>query len=358
VWVDALRAAVGRALERGRAGSTMEHAAEALWSSASARGLHRRLQLPAGAAVVGVGGATLGGAGKTPLCVELARALTAAGAKVAVVGHGYRARAGRAQVVRPADDVATVGDDALLAARALASIGVPVVVSASRQDALDRAARLAEVLLVDGLLQARPQRLAASLLVVDAGTPAAARCPPLGDLRAPWAALRAAADVVVRVGTDDLGEDAHGLGAGAPALLARSRTATVELDGREVPLADLGAARIGLLVAIAHPERIERALHRAGIVPRRVVALADHARIRWDRIAASGVDLWLTTARCRTKLPARLAGTPVATLVHRVDAGAVVEWLESRLRQETSVLSRLGGAAPARRGDASMAGSG
>ncbi|MEJ7733491.1 MAG: tetraacyldisaccharide 4'-kinase [Polyangiaceae bacterium] len=348
MWVDTLRAAVGRALERGRPGSTMDRAAEALWSSASARGLQRPLRLPAGAAVIGVGGATLGGAGKTPLCVELARALAEGGAKVAVVGHAYRARPGRAQVVRPTDPVATVGDDALYAAGALASIGVPVVVAASRQDAVDRAARLADVLLVDGLLQARPRRLAASLLVVDAVTPATARCPPLGDLRAPWSALRAAADVVVRVVAEDAVETAEGLGAEAPALLARSQTSTVELEGREVPLAALGTARVGLLVAVAHPERIERTLLRAGIVPRRVVALADHARLRCDRIAAGDVDLWLTTARCRTKLPARVAGAPVATLVHRVDAAAVVDWLEPR----------LGGAVRARRGDASLPGSG
>jgi tetraacyldisaccharide 4'-kinase len=350
VWVDALRAAVGRALERGRDGSAMERAAEALWSAASSRGLQRRLQLPAGAAVVGVGGATLGGAGKTPLCVELARALAAHGTRVAVVGHAYRARAGRPQVVHLDDAVAHVGDDALFAARALAAVRVPVVVAASRRAALHRAAQLADVLLVDGLLQARPVRLAASLLVADAGTPATARCPPLGDLRAPWAAMRAVADVVVRVG-GDIARDAErdGDGSAGPTLFAPSCAGTVELEGREVPLSELGAARIGLLVAVAHPERIERVLLRAGLVPRRVVALADHARIRSDRIPSAGVDIWLTTARCRTKLPDRLAGAPVAALVHRLDAGAVVEWLERR----------LGAAATAaRRGDASLAGSG
>lgn len=355
MWIDAVRAAVGRSLERGSSGSPLTRAAERAWRAASMRGVLRPLHLPADAAVVGIGGATLGGAGKTPLSIELARALQQRGQRVAVVGHAYRARATTPRVVTLDDGVDHVGDDALYAARALAPARVPVVVAGNRQAALEHAASLADVLLVDGLLQARPLRLAAALLVADATTAAGTRCPPLGDLRAPWPAMRAAADALVRVLPEGDAEDEAPIDAfSAAALVARSRTVAAQVDDREVPLADLADQRVGLLLAIAHPARVERALARAGVVPRRVVALADHARAPGARLLG-GVDVWLTTARCRTKLPGRLAGVPVGTLVHRLDVTALVEWLAPRLARTTPHLARH--AAP-RRGDASLAGSG
>src|SRR5206468_557777 len=130
------------------------------------------------------------------LVLALARALRAAGVDVAVVAHGYGARVAEARRVRAADDVRAVGDDAAWVARDLDPCDVPVYVG-PRAHAVALAARERRHVVVDGLLQASPRRLFASLLAVDADSPwGAGACPPAGDLRAPVATLLAAADAV------------------------------------------------------------------------------------------------------------------------------------------------------------------
>src|SRR6185503_3810230 len=160
--------------------------------------------LPAGARVIGVGSAVLGGAGKTPLAIALARELAARGERVALVGHAYRAAPRRPRIVAPTDRVAEVGDDALSASRLLAGTGASVIVAPRRQLAVDHAAALGfRALILDGLLQAAPARLTDAILVLDAAAPwGSGACPPAGDLRAPPGALLAAADHVVVITRD------------------------------------------------------------------------------------------------------------------------------------------------------------
>src|SRR5262245_58127925 len=131
----------------------------------------RATRLPNRASVVGIAGATLGGSGKTPFALELARALAARGSRVAVVASGYRCRLKWARRIRPDDSARIVGDEALWLCRALTESGVPVVSGPRRDAALELAAALAPLVLVDGLLQARPQRVALSMLVLDAARP-------------------------------------------------------------------------------------------------------------------------------------------------------------------------------------------
>lgn len=276
--------------------------------------------LPEGARVVGIGSAVLGGAGKTPLAVALARALAARGDRVALIGHAYRADPGRSRVVAIDDAVALVGDDALAAARLLVGASVPVIVAPDRQRAIDHAAALGfRVLIVDGLLQATPVRLAASILVLDATAPwGGGACPPAGDLRAPREALLAAADHVVAIGS---GERSGSCPTDTIAIQSRIEGA-VDARGDRWSLADLSRRRVGLFVAIARPGRIEAALRAVGVDPRPVIALADHAvPVARDHARASRfqVDAWLTTARCAVKLPAALGGAPVLVLQHHLE---------------------------------------
>lgn len=295
-------------------------AAASLWALIAARGVARPLRLPAGVRVFGVGGAVLGGAGKTPLAVAVARALAERGDRVALIGHAYRASPGRPRVVDPGDAVALVGDDALSSARLLAGSAAPVIVAPSRQSALDHAVSLGfRVVVVDGLLQAAPTRLAGSILVLDAAAPwGGGACPPAGDLRAPREALLGAADHVVAVGSGDLSAECP---PEAIAIHSRIEGATAA-NGDRWSLASLARRRVGLFVAVARPSRIEAALRGAGIDPRPVIALADHAipsARDLARAARFEVDVWLTTARCAVKFPAAIESAPVLALEHRLD---------------------------------------
>jgi tetraacyldisaccharide 4'-kinase len=317
--LDALRARLARRLERGSA-LAVARAAAAVWAVVGARGIARPLRIPLETKVIGVGSAVLGGAGKTPLAAALARALAERGERVALIGHAYRAAPARARVVAIDDAVAVVGDDALAAARLLIGAGVPVIVAPDRQQAIDHAAAIGHhVLVVDGLLQAAPTRLAASILVLDAASPwGGGACPPAGDLRAPPGALLAAADHVVALGSGELS-------AACPpgAIAIRSRIEGAEgARGERFSTADLARRRVGLFVAIAHPERIDAALRELGIEPQHRIALADHAipaARDLARAARVGVDAWLTTARCAVKLPGAIGGAPVLVLSHAID---------------------------------------
>ncbi len=273
-------------LEAGRAGP-LTRAASAAWSAVAARSLVRRVSVDV--ALVTIGGATLGGAGKTSLAIASARALREAGARVAFVGHAYRATPGRARVVSGTDRLCDVGDDALFAARELHGDGVPVVVGPSRRAALALAASMADVCVVDGLVQAAP-RAALSLLAVDPDTPwGAGACPPAGDLRAPVRALVSAVDHVVPVVR------------GAPRLVssARAGQAPPSLVGRSV----------GVLTACGHPERFVAAARALGLRVTHVVRAPDHGPAP---AALPHVDAWLASPECALHLEGR--GVPTVEL--------------------------------------------
>jgi tetraacyldisaccharide 4'-kinase len=302
----------------------------------------------------------LGGAGKTPVAIALARAIAAGGERVALIGHAYRGSLRAPRVVGLDDRVDDVGDDALVAARLLAPDGIPVVVAPSRAGSLEHAARAgATILVVDGLLQAAPVPVTDAVLVLDGEEPwGGGACPPIGDLRAPPRILLEAADhlaVLGRAGGDHhRGPEFHAEQRSGPlatferslggidgcgdrgALLRRAVVVESGVEGaadawgERWTLAALARQRVGVLLAIARPHRIERVLAAAGILPTASLRLGDHAlftRRDLERAARSPVDVWLTTARCAVKLPARVGGAPVLALEHRVDVRALVSRL-------------------------------
>ena len=67
--------------------------------------------------VIVVGNVVVGGAGKTPVVLELARMLHEEGYRPGIVSRGYRGSAAGAREVFPDSDVEEVGDEALLLAR-------------------------------------------------------------------------------------------------------------------------------------------------------------------------------------------------------------------------------------------------
>jgi tetraacyldisaccharide 4'-kinase len=344
--VDRIRALVAERLEQGQEPNWMTSALARAWGKIAAANVGRPVALPQGAHVIGIGGAVLGGAGKTPVAIALAKALAERGHAVALVGHGYRAKLGAAaRRVARTDDVRQVGDDALAAAIALDPVEVPVFVAKHRQDAMALAVRSGKsVLVVDGLLQTTPQRLDAAVLVLNAAAPfGSGLCPPLGDLRAPVAALLAHTNHVIALGDGASSE----LPEGAIPITSRI-TGVVFADGERAPLSSLTGSRVGLLVAIARPERVLRALLVEGIAPTVVLTLADHAsfdeaslRSAKGAKGAKDVDAWLTTSRCATKLPPRLFGAPVLVLEHHVDVRPLLTRLE-RLDRLVATQTRAG----------------
>ncbi|MCF8080795.1 MAG: tetraacyldisaccharide 4'-kinase, partial [Desulfobacterales bacterium] len=141
--------------------------------------------------VVSVGNLTIGGTGKTPMVVYLARRLVAAGKRPAVVSRGYRGASettggivsDTSRILLPAE---AAGDEPWLIANLLK--GVPVVVGKDRC----RAARIAQrafspdVILMDDGFQHLRMRRSLDLLLLDAAHPFGnGRIFPRGTLREP-----------------------------------------------------------------------------------------------------------------------------------------------------------------------------
>jgi tetraacyldisaccharide 4'-kinase len=317
------------ALEQGRFDGPIARACAGAWARVAERTIVRRVALPAGTRVVTVGGATLGGSGKTPLAIACAAELAASGARVALVGHAYRATPRRARVVAVDDPLDEVGDEAILAARALAPTGVPVFVAPGRRAAIVLAACAAEVLVLDGVAQTSPARASLALLAVDASEPWGRACAvaPRGDLRAPKDALLKTCDVVVAVGdaNDDpaMGDARDHRPADESVRWSCAWTAS---SGARVAdhlrtWKDLAGARVGLLSVLARPDRVVRSLTRHGIAVRAIVRAPDHGPLDAHFLAhaaraqgKAGVDLWLATAKCALHLARR--GADVGGLLH------------------------------------------
>lgn len=148
-----------------------------------------------------VGNATLGGSGKTPATIALARHALKLGYRPHIVGHGYRARVRRPHRVDPlVDDAASVGDEALEQAAV-----APTWVGGRRHELLRAAVGAGATLAIldDGLQDPRI-RAAVALLAIDGDTGVGnGRVFPAGPLREPLQAALERADATLLIGEAD-----------------------------------------------------------------------------------------------------------------------------------------------------------
>ena len=256
--------------------------------------IERPLRVPRGLRVVTVGGATLGGSGKTPVAVALARLLARDGRRVALISHAHGATGDCARWLTGDHDANLYGDEATASAEALRGSGVRVTSSRNRQGAVDFAAGWAELVVIDGPLQISPERAAFAVLAVDAERPwGSGACPPLGDLRARPQELLRVSDQTIRIsaGGSDVQADATW----------RLLGATCTRSTRFFSLDELRAMRIGLVTNVARPSRVRATVEAHGVVVQHHIALADHAKNSVaDAIARRPeIELWLAPSKLR-----------------------------------------------------------
>ena len=155
--------------------------------------------------VISVGNITLGGSGKTPVVMELARQLAAEGCKPAILTRGYGGTdPSPARVVSPDDDSASVGDEALLMAKCLPDVNV--VRAAERADGAELAqgALQPDIFLLDDGFGHLALKRDMDIVVIDAARGIGnGRVFPAGPLREPLTALARADVVMVRLDGPD-----------------------------------------------------------------------------------------------------------------------------------------------------------
>lgn len=285
----------------------------------------------AGVPVISVGNITVGGTGKTPLVIEIARRLLDRGRRPAIVTRGYGARPGQ-----PADEVLEFRD-ALPAA--------PVIVDADRVRgaAAARAQHAADVVVLDDGFQHRRIARALDLVLIDALNPFGnGWLLPAGRLREPLRNMRRAhALIVTRANQAEsaaLAALETRLRELAPAAaLYRANVVVdrlVDSTGTSHPPASIRGRRVLPVCGIGNPRTFFHALGELGAdcAPPRIFpdhwpySAADAVALA-ARALAAGAALVVTTRKDWVKLaplwPPALDGRTVPPLV-RLDVRAQI----------------------------------
>jgi tetraacyldisaccharide 4'-kinase len=274
-----------------------------------------------GVPVICVGNFTLGGAGKTPVTIALARRLSAMGRRPVILSRGHGGRVRGPHAVDLARDTAEdVGDEPVLLAR-----HAPVIVGADRVAGARRAIEDgADVLLMDDGLQNPALAKTLSLAVVDGGSGIGnGMCFPAGPLRAPLGGQLRHVQAVATIGDGAPGAAvaARAIAAGVPLLRAR-------LAPTPEAAAFAGARLLGFC-GIGRPEKFRATLAGIGADVVAFRAFPDHhpftpleARALVEEAARGGLSL-VTTEKDQARLlasPATLGALAGAANVVRVEA--------------------------------------
>jgi tetraacyldisaccharide 4'-kinase len=300
----------------------------ALYGAIAARRMQRS-GTAANVPVFCVGNYHVGGAGKTPTVLALAKLLRELGERPVVLSRGYGgALRGPVKVDPASHTAADVGDEPLMMAAAL-----PVVVSRDRAAGLPLAcAQNASVILMDDGFQNPSVIKDASLIVIDAARGIGnGRVIPSGPLRAPLPPQFSRTDALIVVGE---GTAARRIAAeiasrGKPVLAAHLMP-----DGTS--RAALRGKRVLAFAGIGDPARFFNTLRSDGVDVVRTKAFADHHAFTKAEIDAlidearrDGLTLVTTEkdmARLRDAggLPASArAIVPFAVTLQFEDAGAL-----------------------------------
>ena len=268
--------------------------------------------------VISIGNITVGGTGKTPLTIMLAKLLMASGYKPAVLSRGYGGRtcyplsvvSDRTRVLATA---AEAGDEPLLIAQSLK--GTPVITGADRIRTGRYAIREleADVLILDDAFQHRRLFRDLDIVLLRNRSPFGNGCLlPHGPLREPVTALKRA-DVLVLTGAADISGDPSAALNLPPAPQFRGYyrpTALLHgLNGHSEQPESLKGKRICAFAGIANPASFRDTLESLGgeivffqtFPDHHPFAAADIRNIQ-KAYAASAATIMVTTEKDGTRL--------------------------------------------------------
>lgn len=220
--------------------------------------------------VIVVGNITVGGTGKTPLVIWLARKLSQSGLQVGVLTRGYRSNQHRRTPVAVSGSAEPdeVGDEAVLIARETSAhvVAGSQRVSAARQ----LEAKGVQVIVCDDGLQHYRLNRDMEIAVVDGmrgfGN---GRLLPAGPLRESPERLQSVSAVVVNGQATDLWPDALAMQVTGEQIVALS-------GGEKRPLTQMAGKRVHAVAGIGNPARFFELLERHQIKIQRHV-FPDHA---------------------------------------------------------------------------------
>ncbi len=257
-----------------------------------------------------IGNLTVGGSGKTPLTVFVARTLAEMGHQVMISCSGYGAPRSEGATLAPDGllDPREWGDEAALLRSLLP--GVPLIVGRARV----LAAQLASdgtILLMDDGFQHLPLRKTASILVDPPSSNRA--CLPAGPYREPRSNLRRA-DVVID---------------GEAARLVSNIMGFERLGSREL---EDPPKEISALCAIGRPEVFFKSLEDLGFEVEKRIALPDHADMGGALDGLTGPIVVTAKDAVKLRVMAEALKREVYVARHEVTVEPI-DWFKAKLRE-------------------------
>jgi tetraacyldisaccharide 4'-kinase len=272
--------------------------------------------------VISVGNLSVGGTGKTPATIFLAKTLRDHGWRVAIISKGYQRKSSGVVIVsngqRILADAITAGDEPLLMAQACD--GIPVIVDHEKRKAAVAAVEkfAPDIILVDDGFQHRQLQRDLDVVMVDARTPLSNFWWfPAWPMREPASSLRRADFVILNTGgRSDWKKIAlhcrrynaekifHGT------LQGMGWRELVEKETQKIlPLALVKDQPVLLVSGIAHPERFRELVEKLGARVVKEMKFGDHYQYQKNDIQAiastrkaCGTRYILTTSKDAGKL--------------------------------------------------------
>jgi len=223
------------------------------------------------ALVVVIGNITVGGVGKTPLIIALAKALQDRGLRIGIVSRGYGGSYTRssssARMVTADDDASVVGDEPLLIVR---QVDCPLAIARRRNAAIAMLDQMEkpDVILSDDGLQHYAMGRDMEFLVIDGERGLGNQLLlPAGPLREPIERMRSVDALILNGNPDPEFENSLGdfsvpvyrVGMQAdqfrPVNTAAQALATNNASGNGLPEPVYAADRIFMVAGIGHPEK-------------------------------------------------------------------------------------------------------
>jgi tetraacyldisaccharide 4'-kinase len=213
--------------------------------------------------VIVVGNVIAGGAGKTPVVIEIVRHLQQRGWQPGVISRGYGRKGSGVLEVLKSTPVSESGDEPALIQ---SEVNAPVFVASDRVEAvlgLLAAHPQVNVIVCDDGLQHLALQRDIEVCVMDERGVGNGRLQPAGPLREAWPRE---VDFLLHRGNFELGYE----------LQRELAPHALRADGNQVLLTELAGQSLIALAGIAQPENFFSMLRAAGLTLEDTIALPDH----------------------------------------------------------------------------------
>jgi len=267
--------------------------------------------------VVSIGNLTVGGTGKTPMALWLARALHERNYRVGILTRGYKGTKTDLAVVgiegKPLVTPEEVGDEAVMMAQRFSGV---VIAGRDRVAAAVRAHTEfgLEVAILDDGFQHRRLFRDADILLMGARDADNQWVLPAGPLREPMTSAPRADIIVLTKGAGGAGPVPVGAipptatgAAFSGTLVPTAFVSSVTDNGQQGPLASVSGRRVLAVTGIAAPASFYNILREWDAVVTEILEFPDHhsyTQADWQRISQLGqkCDLIVTTEKDMVKL--------------------------------------------------------